>query len=59
MTTSEIRSEIVEMISAGYLNISKIKAYFKRYKPEASMEIVVEEAKELVAEAKMVIKRGY
>jgi hypothetical protein len=59
MTTSEIRAEIVEMISAGYLNVPKIKAYFKKYKPEANMDKVTEEAKELVAEARMIIKRGY
>jgi hypothetical protein len=59
MTTSEIRAEIVEMISAGHLNVPKIKAYFKKYKPEANMDKVAEEAKELVAEARMVMKRGY
>ena len=45
MTTSEIRAEIVEMISAGHLNVPKIKAYFKKYKPEANMDKVAEEAK--------------
>jgi hypothetical protein len=59
MTTSQIRAEIVEMISAGHLNVSKIKSYFKKYKPEADIKIVVEEAKELITEAKIIIKRGY
>jgi hypothetical protein len=59
MTTTEIRAEIVEMISAGHLSVPKIKAYFKKYKPEANMNKVVEESKELVAEARMVMKRGY
>lgn len=59
MTRSEIRGEIVEMISAGHVNVAKIKAYFKQYKPEANKDTVAEEARELVAEAKMVIKRGY
>jgi hypothetical protein len=59
MTTTEIRAEIVELINGGMLNVPKIKAYFKKYKPEANMNKVVEEAKELVAEVKMVMKRGY
>jgi len=59
MTTSQIRAEIVEMISAGHLNVLKIKSYFKKYKPEANIKIVAEEAKDLIAEAKMIIKRGY
>ena len=59
MTTSEIRAEIVEMINAGNLSVPKIKAYFKKYKPEANMDKVVEESKELVAETRMVMKRGY
>ena len=59
MTTSQIRAEIVEMISAGHLNSAKITAYFKKYKKEADIKIVAEEAKELIAEAKIVIKRGY
>ena len=59
MTRSEIRAEIVGMISAGYLNVPKIKAYFKQFKPEANKDIVAEEAKELVAEVRMVMKRGY
>jgi len=59
MTASEIRAEIEEMISAGHLNVPKIKAYFKKYKPEANMDKVAEEAKELVAEARMIMKRGY
>ena len=59
MTRSEIRGEIIEMISAGYLNVAKIKAYFKQFKPEANKDIVAEEAKELVAEVKAINKRGY
>ncbi len=59
MKTSDIRAEIVELINAGMVNVSKIKAFFKKYKPEADMKKVTEEAKELVAEVKMVMKRGY
>jgi hypothetical protein len=59
MKTSDIRAEIVELINAGMVNVPKIKAYFKKYKPEANMDKVTEEAKELVAEVKMVMKRGY
>ena len=59
MSQSEIRAEIVELINAGILNVSKIKWFFKQHKPNADSKIVAKEAKELVAEAKMVIKRGY
>ena len=59
MTTSEIREEIVELINAGMLNVPKIVSYFKTHKRDASIEKVREEAKELVAEAKETIKRGY
>ena len=59
MTRSEIRAEIVGMISSGYLNVAKIKAYFKQFKPEANKDIVAKEAKELVAEVKSINKRGY
>jgi len=59
MTTSQIRAEIVEMINAGIINVSKIAAFFKKHRPEANLETVKEEAKELVAEARMIMKRGY
>lgn len=47
------------MINAGTTNVSKITSFFKKHRPEANIETVKEEAKELVAEAKMVMKRGY
>jgi hypothetical protein len=59
MTTSQIRAEIIEMVNAGTTNVSKITSFFKKYRPEANIETVKEEAKELVAEAKMIMKRGY
>jgi uncharacterized protein (DUF111 family) len=59
MTSSQIRAEIVEMINAGTLNVSKIVSFFKKNRPEANLEVVKEEAKELVQETKMIMKRGY
>lgn len=59
MTTSEIRAEIVELINAGMINVPKIVKYFRQYKPEANLEKVREEAKELVAQVRETIKRGY
>ena len=59
MTTSQIRAEIIEMINAGTINVPKITSFFKKHRPEANIETVKEEAKELVAEAKMIMKRGY
>jgi hypothetical protein len=59
MNTSEIRAQIVELINAGMLNVPKIVSYFKNHRETASIETVKREAKELVAEARMVIKRGY
>lgn len=59
MTTTQIRAEIVEMINAGTLNVPKIVAFFKKNRPEANLQVVREEAKELVQETKMIIKRGY
>lgn len=59
MTTTEIRAEIVEMINSGTLSIPKIVKYFRQYRPDANLETVREEAKELVAQVKETIKRGY
>jgi hypothetical protein len=59
MNTSQIRAEIVELINSGIINVTKIVSFFRTYRPAADLETVREEAKELVAEAKMVIKRGY
>jgi hypothetical protein len=59
MTNSEIRAEVVEMINAGKMKVSEIVKYFKTYKPTANIDEVKEEAKELIAEAKLTIKRGY
>jgi hypothetical protein len=59
MTSTEIRGEIVELINAGMLNVPKIVKYFRQYKPEANLEKVREEAKELVAQVRETIKRGY
>jgi hypothetical protein len=59
MTTTQIRAEIVEMINAGTLNVPKIVSFFKKNLPEANLKVVKEEAKELVQEARMIIKRGY
>ena len=41
------------------LNVPKIVSYFKQYRPAANIEKVKEEAKELVAEVRETIKRGY
>jgi len=59
MTTTEIRAEIVEMINSGTLNVPKIVKYFRQHRPEANLKIVREESKELVAQVKETIKRGY
>jgi hypothetical protein len=59
MNTSQIRAEIVELINSGMLNVPKIVKYFREYRPDASLETVREEAKELVAQARETIKRGY
>lgn len=59
MTRSEIRGEISEMINAGTLNVPKIVKYFNQHRPDADIEKVKEEAKELVAETRLIIKRGY
>jgi hypothetical protein len=59
MTSTEIRAEIVELINAGMLNVPKIVKFFKDYRPTANTSTVKEEAKELVAEVRMIIKRGY
>jgi hypothetical protein len=59
MTTAEIRAEIVEMINSGVLNIPKIVKYFRQHRPEANLKIVREESKELVAQVRETIKRGY
>ena len=59
MTTSDIRAEIVELINSGMLNVPKIVKYFRQYRTDANLEKVREEAKELVAQARETIKRGY
>jgi hypothetical protein len=47
------------MISAGKMKVSEIVSYFKKYQPTADINEVKEEAKELIAEAKETIRRGY
>ena len=59
MTTTDIRAEIVELINAGMLNVPKIVTHFRQNHLNSNLEKVKEEAKELVAEAKTIIKRGY
>ena len=59
MTTTQIRAQIVEMINSGTLSVPKIVSFFKKNLPEANLETVKEEAKELVQETKMIMKRGY
>lgn len=59
MTTTQIRAQIVEMINSGNLSVPKIVSFFKKNLPEANLETVKEEAKELVQETKMIMKRGY
>jgi hypothetical protein len=59
MTSTEIRAEIVELINGGMLNVPNIVKFFKTYRPTANTVRVKEEAKELVAEVRMIIKRGY
>jgi hypothetical protein len=59
MSITEIRAELVELINSGMLNVPKLVKFFKTNRPSANVVIVTEEAKELVAEVKMVMKRGY
>ena len=59
MTTSDIRAEIVELINSGIINVPKIVKYFRQYRTDANLEKVREEAKELVAQVRETIKRGY
>lgn len=59
MTSTEIRAEIVELINAGMLNVPNIVKFFKTHRSTANTIRVKEEAKELVAEVRMIIKRGY
>jgi hypothetical protein len=59
MTTTQIRAQIVEMVNAGILNVPKIVSFFKKNHPEANLKTVKEEAKELVQETRMIMKRGY
>jgi hypothetical protein len=41
------------------MKVSEIVSYFKKYQPTADINEVKEEAKELIAEAKETIRRGY
>ena len=59
MTTGQIRAELVELINGGMLNVPKLVKFFKSHRPGANLITVKEEAKELVAEVRMVMKRGY
>ena len=59
MSTTEIRAELVELINSGMINVPKLVKFFKTNRPTANTVTVTEEAKELVAEVKMVMKRGY
>jgi hypothetical protein len=54
-----VREEISEMIARGILSVPNIVSNFKKKNPALDSRVIREEAKELVAEAKMVIKRGY
>lgn len=53
MTTREIREELVELINGGMLNVPKLVKFFKTHRPTADIRKVTEEAKELVAEIKL------
>lgn len=59
LSTTQIRAEIVELINGGMLNVPNIIKFFKTNRPGASLVTVKAEAKELVAEVKAIIKRGY
>ncbi len=59
MTTTEIRAELTELINGGILNVPKIVAFFKTYRPDADITIVKREAKDLVSEVRSILKRGY
>ncbi len=59
MTTSEIRAEIAELINSGMMKLPRIVSYFKTYRPDANISNVKEEAKELLAQVRETIKRGY
>ena len=61
MKNSEIRATITEMLNAygSRMTVSKIVSFFKKNHKLANIDEVKEEAQELVAEYKLVIKRGY
>lgn len=59
MTHTQIRQEIVELINSGIMSVSKIVSYFKQNHKGTPIDVVKEEAKDLVNEAKQIIKRGY
>ena len=59
LSTTQIRAEIVELINGGMLNVPNIIKFFKDFRPGADPTTVKTEAKELVAEVKAIIKRGY
>ena len=61
MKSSEIRSIIVEMLNAygTKMTVGKITSFFKKNHKSADLDVVKDEATELVAEYKMIIKRGY
>ena len=59
LSTTQIRAEIVELINGGMLNVPDIIKFFKDFRPGVNPTTVTAEAKELVAEVKAIIKRGY
>ena len=59
LSTTQIRAEIVDLINGGMLNVPNIIKFFKDFRPGANPTTVTAEAKELVAEVKAIIKRGY
>ena len=59
LSTTQIRAEIVELINGGMLNVPDIIKFFKDFRPGVNPTTVKTEAKELVAEVKAIIKRGY
>jgi hypothetical protein len=59
LSTTQIRAEIVELINGGMLNVPEIVKFLKTHRPGANPTTVKTEAKELVAEVRAMIKRGY
>jgi hypothetical protein len=61
MTQLQIRETVSELVNnyGNRTSVAKIKAFFKLNHPTADISVVSQEAKELIAEFRSVVKRGY